>query len=114
MLNDDPLYQPAEDSASPRVLSVFRETRRLLLPGIVRERYAAAKAAFERRDPQARERFELVLTLLDDPEIHTLPTFADLRTVVAAFRDVCRERGLDWDALKPQLLAKSRLHIETY
>ena len=34
--------------------------------------------------------------------------------VVAAFRDVCREHGLDWDALKPQLLAKSRLHIETY
>ena len=91
MLNDDPLYQPAEDSASPRVLSVFRETRRLLLPGIVRERYAAAKAAFERKDPQARERFELVLRLLDDPEVHTLPTFADLRTVVAAFRDLTKE-----------------------
>jgi len=34
--------------------------------------------------------------------------------VVAAFRDVCREHGLDWDTLRPQLLEKSRLHIETY
>ena len=34
--------------------------------------------------------------------------------VVGAFRDACRAHGLDWDALKPQLLAKSRLHIETY
>jgi benzoyl-CoA 2,3-dioxygenase component A len=34
--------------------------------------------------------------------------------VVDAFRDVCSKHGVDWDALKPELLAKSRLHIETY
>ena len=34
--------------------------------------------------------------------------------VIDAFRDVCRGHGLDWDALRPQLLAQSRLHIETY
>src|SRR5206468_470593 len=34
--------------------------------------------------------------------------------VIEAFRDVCIERGLDWDVIKPQLLEKSRLHIETY
>jgi benzoyl-CoA 2,3-dioxygenase component A len=34
--------------------------------------------------------------------------------VLAAFHDVCAARGIDWDALKPRLLAKSRLHIETY
>ena len=34
--------------------------------------------------------------------------------VIEAFRDVCRSNGLDWDLVKPQLLAKSRLHIETY
>ena len=34
--------------------------------------------------------------------------------VIDAFRDVCAQRGLDWDALKPELLGKSRLHIETY
>jgi protein TonB len=90
MLTINPLYQPADDSASPRILSVFRDTRRQLLPTIVRDQYAAAKGAFERKDPQAGERFESVLTLLDDPEIRALPTFADLRTVVSAFRDLTK------------------------
>jgi benzoyl-CoA 2,3-dioxygenase component A len=34
--------------------------------------------------------------------------------VLDAFRDVCREHGADWDTLKSDLLAKNRLHIETY
>jgi benzoyl-CoA 2,3-epoxidase subunit A len=34
--------------------------------------------------------------------------------VIDAFRDVCRTHALDWDTLQPQLLAQSRLHIETY
>jgi benzoyl-CoA 2,3-dioxygenase component A len=34
--------------------------------------------------------------------------------VLDAFRDVCRQNGADWDALKSDLLAKNRLHIETY
>jgi benzoyl-CoA 2,3-epoxidase subunit A len=34
--------------------------------------------------------------------------------VIEAFRDVSREHGLDWNELKTGLLAKSRLHIETY
>jgi len=34
--------------------------------------------------------------------------------VLSAFREVCRKHGLDWDALKPELVAKNRLHIETY
>lgn len=90
MLTENPLYQPADDSASPRILSVFRETRRQLLPGIVRDRYLAAKAAFEQKDPHARERFESVLTLLDDPDIRVQPAFGDLRTVVSAFLDLTK------------------------
>ena len=34
--------------------------------------------------------------------------------VIEAFSDVCRVHGVDWNALKPQLQAKNRLHIETY
>jgi benzoyl-CoA 2,3-dioxygenase component A len=34
--------------------------------------------------------------------------------VIDAFRDACRAHGLDWDQVKPALLEKSRLHIETY
>jgi|SRR5579872_940636 len=31
-----------------------------------------------------------------------------------AFRDVCRQHGLDWGTLRPMLLAQNRLHVETY
>ena len=31
-----------------------------------------------------------------------------------AFRDICRDSGSNWDELVPQLMAKARLHIETY
>ncbi|NMG46503.1 benzoyl-CoA 2,3-epoxidase subunit BoxA [Azoarcus communis] len=34
--------------------------------------------------------------------------------VIEAFRDICRAKGADWDALRPQLLTKGRFHIETY
>lgn len=34
--------------------------------------------------------------------------------VIDAFRDVCRAHDTDWDELHPELLAKSRFHIETY
>ncbi len=31
-----------------------------------------------------------------------------------AFRDACREHGLDWEALLPALRAQGRYHVETY
>ena len=34
--------------------------------------------------------------------------------VAEAFRDVCRQHEMDWDALLPALLAKGRYHLETY
>jgi len=34
--------------------------------------------------------------------------------VAAAFRDVCRERGMDWDAMLPDLRGQGRYHLETY
>jgi benzoyl-CoA 2,3-dioxygenase component A len=34
--------------------------------------------------------------------------------VMEAFREVCRAHDMDWDRLRPELLARSRFHIETY
>ena len=63
-----------------------------------------------------RERAEKVVQMLRDD--HCYVYICGLKGmeqgVVDAFRDVCSNHGLDWDALKPELLAKSRLHIETY
>jgi TonB family protein len=102
ILNDNPLYLPSAELASPRIQTVFRETRRQVLPTIVRDRYAAAKAAFERKDPRAGEQFEAVLTLLDDPDVQNVPALSDLKTVVSAFRDLTRAMA---DAAPPPLAA---------
>ena len=34
--------------------------------------------------------------------------------VEEAFRDVCRQHRVDWEALRPTLLTQNRLHVETY
>ena len=63
-----------------------------------------------------RERADKVVQMLQDDNcyIYVCGLKGMEEGVVEAFRDVCRTHGLDWDDLKPQLMAKSRLHIETY
>jgi benzoyl-CoA 2,3-dioxygenase component A len=34
--------------------------------------------------------------------------------VADAFRDICRQHGMDWEALLPDLRGKGRYHLETY
>ena len=90
ILHNNPQYLPSDDQASPRIQSVFRDVRRQALPKIVLERYAIAKASFERKDPQAGPQFDSVLTLLDDPDVQGSPALSDLRTIVTAFRDLTK------------------------
>jgi TonB family protein len=90
MLRDRPLYTLPADEASPRIQSIFRDVRRQTLPQIVIASYAAAKAAFERKDPRAVQQFDDVLTLLDDPDVQQAPALTDLRTVASAFRDLAK------------------------
>jgi benzoyl-CoA 2,3-dioxygenase component A len=63
-----------------------------------------------------RARGEEVVKLLQDDDCFIyLCGLKDMESgVVEALRDVCGQHGLDWDTVKPELLEKSRLHIETY
>jgi benzoyl-CoA 2,3-epoxidase subunit A len=63
-----------------------------------------------------RERGDKVMRLLQDANcyIYVCGLKAMEQGVLDAFRDVCREHGGDWDALRAGLLAQNRLHIETY
>jgi len=90
LLRQSPLFVPSDNEASPRIQTVFRDVRRAALPKIVRERYADAKAAFDRKDPQTARQFEDLLTLLGDQDLKDWSAAADLRSVASAFRDLAK------------------------
>jgi tetratricopeptide (TPR) repeat protein len=90
LLHQTPLFVPSDNEASPRIQTVFRDVRRAALPKIARERYADAKAAFDRKDPQTARQFDDLLTLLDDSDLRDWSAAADLRSVASAFRDLAK------------------------
>lgn len=107
ILHDTPLYMPSENVASPRIQTVFRNARREALPKIVLERYAAAKAAFERKDPTAARQFDDLIVLLNDADLHDAAALKDLREVASAFRDLARAVAAPVEAPRPVTQAAS-------
>jgi len=86
LVRADPQYHPAE--ASPRLRSFFEDVRRPLLPEIVRQSYAKAKDAFDRKEmPAAAAEFDRVIALLDEMGTSKDQGVADLRTLASGFRD---------------------------
>ena len=87
VVTEDPLYQPSEADASPRVRAAFTEVRQRLLPELVASRYGEAKASFDRKDfALAEQQFKHVNSLLEDPQMAgRLP---DLRVLVSGFLDL--------------------------
>jgi hypothetical protein len=92
LVTANPSYQLSEAQASPRVRAAFKDVRQPMLPGLVQHAYADAKAAFDRKDPQAATQFERVLALLRDPDLVATPELTDLGVVAAAFRDLSAAR----------------------
>jgi TonB family protein len=83
----DPLFMPGEADASPRVRTAFSDVRQRLLPEIAATRYAAAKAAFDRKDFASAElQFRNLLALLNDPQM--AGRLNDLRTLAYGFVDL--------------------------
>jgi hypothetical protein len=110
LITADPSYQLSEAQASPRVRAVFKEVRDTLLPTIIQHTYADAKAAFDRKAPEAAAQFERVLSLLKDPDLKATPELADLGVVAAAFRDlsVAREAAAPKAAPAPAPVVPSK------
>jgi TonB family protein len=91
-LSEQPLYRPAATDASPRLTSAFATVRQRVLPGIVQEKYAHAKAAFDRGEfGTAAVEFDQVLQALSDADVADAaarPPLSDLRTLAVGFRDL--------------------------
>jgi TonB family protein len=90
LVTADPFFLPDEREVSPRVLTFVHGVRKRLLPSIAPQRYAAAKAAYERKEyAAATAQFARVIDLLGDPDIDPrMPMLADLRMLAAGFLDL--------------------------
>jgi hypothetical protein len=92
MIQRDPLYRASADDVSPRLRSAIVDVRKRLLPSIIQNEYAEAKAAFDKQDfPAATAGFEGVLKGIADPDISAfaaVPPLSDLRTLAGGFKDL--------------------------
>jgi TonB family protein len=69
------------------VRAAFSDVRQRLLPDIASQRYAAAKAAYDRKDYVAATlQFRQVMALLDDPDMHG--RLGDLKLLAKGFLDL--------------------------
>ena len=74
----DPTWEIADTEAPPRIVTLFRTVRARALPGIIRERFTAAKVLYsDKKHDQAVEAFDSVLALLDNPTVTKIAS-ADL------------------------------------
>src|SRR6266536_4834961 len=87
-----PAYLPSDADVSPRVRSAFAAVRRRMLPVIVQQTYAQAKAAFDRKDfPAAARGFHQVIATLADQDLAAeaaRPPLSDLKTLAVGFEEL--------------------------
>jgi TonB family protein len=87
----EPMYRPTTD-LSPRVRAAFSDVRKRVLPSIIQQKYAAAKALYDKKDfGPAAAAFSQVLDAMNDPDAATAvsqPPLSDLRTLAVGFKDL--------------------------
>jgi TonB family protein len=88
----EPSYQPTESDVSPRIRSAFADVRRRMLPAIIQQKYAQAKAAYDKKAfAVAADGFSQVLVALTDPAVAVdanRPPLSDLRTLAVGFEEL--------------------------
>ena len=88
----EPSYHPSDSDVSPRVRSAFASVRRRMLPALIQQKYAQAKASFDRKDfAAAASGFSQVLVTLADKDVASdaaQPPLSDLRTLAVGFEEL--------------------------
>ncbi len=88
----EPSYHPSDTDVSPRVRTAFSDVRRRMLPAIIQQKYALAKAAYERKEyGVAADGFTKVLEALADSDVGAAanqPPLSDLRTLATGFQEL--------------------------
>jgi hypothetical protein len=86
LVTADPRYVPSANVASPKVLSLLSDMRKKELPAIARKLFEEGRTAFKDKDlAVAKQKFDLLLELLDDAALKGRPENEDLRILAQGF-----------------------------
>jgi hypothetical protein len=92
VLTKHPLYRPDQGEASPRILELFADARRHVVPPIAQSMYTEARAAMDRKDRNAAvDGFEQLLRVVQDPDLAEDHTVAELRLLADGFLRLSKE-----------------------
>jgi hypothetical protein len=70
LITRSPLFKMSENEVPPRLVAMYHEARKKLLPGVIREAYLKAKTSFEQKSyPTAQRQLKDVLQLLADEDL---------------------------------------------
>jgi TonB family protein len=82
----NPLYKPAAEDVSPRLVELFNDVRKRTLPDVARQLYAEGKSSFEAKKlAEANARFKQLLVVISEPDVRAMPGMADLKDLADGF-----------------------------
>jgi hypothetical protein len=93
LISKSPLVEIETADASPRIVAMFADVRKRLLPGLIRDRYRAGRAAVDKKDfAAAKTEFAKVGQMLDEAQKVGVQdeTLGDLRVLVDGFAELAQ------------------------
>lgn len=86
-----PSYAVSETDLPPRVVALFTQTRRRVLPGLIRQMFSAARNDFQAKElERSRGKFEQVLTLSSDPALKDVAELQDIKVLSSSYLDIVK------------------------
>jgi len=91
LVNTSPTYAMADADLPPRIVAMYAQTRRRIMPAVVKRLFTEARADFQAKNMAgARDKFEKVLTLTQDPAMAGSADAVDLQLLVASYIDIVK------------------------
>lgn len=91
LINAAPDFEVTSEDVPPRVVKLLTETRRQLLPGLVRKTLTSARERYQaNQHDQARPLFDKVVAMSSHADIKDIEAIADMRVLAEGFLDLMK------------------------
>jgi tetratricopeptide (TPR) repeat protein len=110
MVTGTPLYTIHEADVSPRLVAMFRDIRKRLLPDTARTLYARGKASFDRKQyTAASAAFTELLSILADPDMSaSAAALADMKMLAEGFQQLAEAEVASEAKARAEAQARAR------